>query len=134
MKGRETERLVVEAYDHAGWERVFQPPKAKYTNQDIFGLFDIVAYHPAVGLRFSQVKTNQTQGELGSFFEDSEFLAGEDRVSCEFVVYHDGTKGAEGFRVARRDGDTGYTWEFDNRDSDDETVSEGLTTFLKQGP
>ncbi len=42
--GRLMERAVA-AYmrDHLGWEDTWSPPRAKYSSQDIFGVWDIVA-------------------------------------------------------------------------------------------
>jgi hypothetical protein len=130
--GYDSEKLTVEAYETAGYDRVFTPPKAKFAEQDIFGLFDVAAYHHRTGLTFTQVKTNGAGG-ITSFFEDSDFLKDEHRINCEFVVRHteNARSGGVGWRVARRSYPRGYTWVFDNRAETLDDVAEPLADFLE---
>jgi len=41
--GKETEQAAVDLYEQAGYE-TYRPPKAKYGEQDVFGLYDLLAF------------------------------------------------------------------------------------------
>lgn len=43
MTGRETEGRCMDCLQYHGFQ-VYQPPKAKYREQDVFGLFDVLAF------------------------------------------------------------------------------------------
>jgi len=53
--GREMEREVMLKWEAAAYD-TWQPPRAKYSSQDIFELFDFVAVKPWHPVEFVQVK------------------------------------------------------------------------------
>lgn len=124
-KGRETEKLAKRAYEDAGYTHVYHPPKAKYRNQDVFDLFDLLAYHPDDGLHFAQVKTNRSAG-ITSWFPNTEFIQQLPATTVEFVVLHEGS----GWRLARP-ADDGYQWVYDGRSDGEDELHEGLTAALR---
>ena len=63
-KGYRSQAEAAEEYKKRGWE-VFMPPKSKYSTQDIFGMFDLVAISgDGSEIHFVQVKSNSTRGFL----------------------------------------------------------------------
>lgn len=108
-KGRDAERLVADRLEDCGYE-AWQPPKAKYREQDLFGLFDLAAVGHGT-LYLIQVKGGQRAAGIRSWFHDArrfEEELGDVRVAFVHVADNDDC------RVAVP-GPDGYTWEVDER-------------------
>jgi len=56
--GRDMERLVMKRWNWDGFT-CWQPPRAKYNSQDIFGLFDFIAVKPWCPVNLVQVKRSR---------------------------------------------------------------------------
>lgn len=123
-KGRQSELDAKDAYEAAGY-RVYHPPKAKYREQDVFGLFDLWSYHPQVGFVGTQIKTNRAQG-INAFFESAEPFREAENVRVEFLVRHEG----DGWRLAEAT-EGGYEWVYDDRDDGNGELAEGLTSHIE---
>lgn len=122
MPGRATEHLAVEDLQAAGYE-TFLPPKAKYREQDVFGLYDILAFGHGHLLGI-QVKGGRDASGITEWFEDARVHAGH---LSDFRVqfWH---RADDAWRVAVPTPE-GYTWEFDGREtapSDSRSVAEVL--------
>lgn len=62
MKGDERERQAVSIYQRAGYA-TYRPATVRYGENDIFGLFDLLAVKPSAGcVRGVQVKSNRAVG------------------------------------------------------------------------
>jgi len=123
-KGQDTEDKAQALYQSAGY-MAWQPPKAKYRSQDIFGLYDLLC----VGLGrvvAIQCKTNGARGIRG-WSEDASML--DDSIEgwhSEYAVrYPD-----EGWRILRPTGD-GYETAYDGREID-ETPADLLRSVLRR--
>jgi len=110
--GKTSERKAESVYNTAGY-RTWTPPKAKFREQDVFGLFDILALGHQQ-LRAVQVKTNRAAG-IKKWSTDAGHVEDVvDGVTAEMIVrYPD-----EGWRLLQPDGD-GYTVVFDGREIDE---------------
>lgn len=116
--GRETEQIAIDAYEAAGYE-VYQPPHAKYREQDVFGLFDILAFGHG-RLEAVQVKGGRDAAGIKQWFEDArpfEAHIGDLRL-CFMHRPH------EAWRVARS-AENGYQWVYDAR----KATSKGATSI-----
>jgi len=61
-KGAKNEREAAHAFQAAGWA-TYRPATVRYGENDIFGLFDLLAVHPdRQRVRAVQVKTNGNRG------------------------------------------------------------------------
>jgi len=61
-KGSKNERRAANAFKSAGWA-TYRPATVRYGENDIFGLFDLLAVHPdRQRVRAVQVKTNGNPG------------------------------------------------------------------------
>lgn len=86
-KGRETESSAVDLYERAGFE-TYRPPYAKFAEQDVFGLWDILAFgHDS--LIGCQVKTNRAT-PLAEFFRESEAYREHVGIVPHFIVLYEG--------------------------------------------
>jgi len=110
--GRGTEQHVAERFERAGCE-TWRPPKAKYRAQDIFGLYDLVAFGSG-SLYLVQVKGGRDAAGIENWM----------RAACEHDKHLDDVQPAfvhvtdTGCRLAvpRRDG---YAWVVDERPETD---------------
>lgn len=107
-KGRDAEKALLERYQAAGYQ-CYLPPLAKYREQDVFGLFDILAFgHDR--LEAVQVKAQRDAAGIKGWFDQARvFEAHIDGLRIGF-----GHKTGEGWRFARTAAD-GYQWVFDGR-------------------
>lgn len=111
-KGREAEQLAADAYQHVGYG-TYVPPKAKYRQQDVFGLFDLLAFgHDR--LEGVQVKASRDASGVNAWFKQTRPYEEHLRdFRCTFMHRKD-----DCWRVARRDGQT-WKWIYDNRPGSD---------------
>jgi len=108
--GREVEKLVADLYEEAGYE-TYIPPLAKYREQDVFGLFDILAFgHDR--LEGIQVKSSRDAAGIKAWFRDARVL--EEHVAGLRVSFVH--RKGNAWRVARTDSD-GYQWVYDGRET-----------------
>lgn len=108
--GRQAERHAVDRYQEAGYQ-VYLPPKAKYREQDVFGLFDLLAFgHDR--LEAVQVKAGRDATGIKAWFRDARVF--EERLTDLRVsfLHHK----ANEWRVARTAPD-GYQWVYDARET-----------------
>lgn len=107
-KGQVTEGYGVEAYTRAGYW-VYKPERARFGDNDVFNLFDILAFHPRAGLRMIQIKTNGARG-IREWNRKVEPFRRHPGLYPEFAVRVDG----EGWRLLRPTGN-GHTTAYDGR-------------------
>jgi len=108
-KGTETEQAAGALYEQADYE-VYIPPKAKWREQDVFGLFDLLAvgHGQMVG---AQVKTNRVR-QLADWMEQATVYAEMvEGLRVEYAVLYEG----EGWKIYRPD-ESGYTVAYDGRE------------------
>lgn len=120
--GKTSERKAESVYNTAGY-RTWTPPKAKFREQDVFGLFDILCLGHGQ-LRAVQVKTNAARG-IEKWSTDAGHVEDVvDGLNAEMIVrYPD-----EGWRLLQPT-DGGYTVVFDGREID-ETPATSLVDIL----
>ena len=127
-KGKETEQAAREAFESVGYE-VYIPPKAKYREQDVFGLFDLLCFGHD-GLIGVQVKTNHVQG-IHAWFEEAKVY--EEHLSDFHILYMvlhlDDDDVPVGWRVAQSTLED-YEWIWDGREFP-ETPSEEMLEVLR---
>lgn len=128
--GYQTELQGMKAYQRAGYW-CHKPESRSHpgqTNQDMWNLFDIAAFNPTLEeIRFVQVKTNSTQGELGEWCQRAKHFATVPGVQVEFGVRYD----REGWRVIKPGFDgRRYRTVVDTREWD-VPIDEGLSMFLR---
>jgi hypothetical protein len=122
MPGRETEHEVEELLEDSGFE-TYLPPKAKYREQDVFGLYDILAF--GLGRLYCiQVKGGRDASGITEWFEAAS--THEEHVEDLFVQFWHKTD--DGWRIAIPDGDS-YTWVLDERDGADSRLEEPTQVF-----
>jgi hypothetical protein len=122
MPGKATERLAVEDLQAAGYE-TYRPPKAKYREQDVFGLYDILAFGHGQLLGI-QVKGGRDASGITTWFEDAR--THEEHLTDVGVQFWHRTD--DTWRVAEPTPES-YAWEFDGREtvpSDSRSVAEVL--------
>jgi hypothetical protein len=108
--GRTYEKDVLNLYQQAGY-RTYLPPKAKFREQDVFGLFDLLAFgHDR--LEAVQVKGSRDAAGINDWFEDARVF--EEILTDLRLSFIHRSEGA--WRVARTTPD-GWTWVYDGRDS-----------------
>jgi len=111
-RGQETEAAAVDLYEAAGYQ-VWTPPKAKYRAQDVFGLFDLMAFgHDR--LEGVQVKTSKGRGITQWCEEARPFEEHVEDFRVRFVVLYPD----EGWRLYELDEDS-YTCVCDGREIDE---------------
>jgi len=108
MKGRDAEHYVAGRLEEAGYE-CYIPPKAKYREQDVFGLFDILCFGNG-RLLGVQVKAGRDAAGIKSWFHDAriyEETVDDLRIGFVHVC-------GEDIRLAYSAPD-GYEWTVDER-------------------
>jgi len=108
MTGRETEQIAMDLYQSHGY-MTYQPPHAKYREQDIFGLFDVLAFGHS-RLDGIQVKGGRDAAGIQDWFKDARVF--ERHIEDLRVTFMHRTQ--DSWRVARTTSD-GYEWVFDGR-------------------
>lgn len=73
LKGRDAERAVGGHLEAAGFE-VYQPPHAKFREQDVFGLFDLLAFGHGL-LMGIQLKTGRDASGINQWARDARVYA-----------------------------------------------------------
>jgi len=108
-KGQQNETHAVKAYERAGYW-VYKPERAQYGDNDVFNLFDLLAWHPRRGVVMCQVKTNRAAGIRRWMKAVEPFRR---TVGCrpEYAVRHD----SDGWRLLRPRMN-GYTTAYDGRE------------------
>lgn len=100
--------MAVDLYKKHGYE-TYLPPKAKYREQDVFGVFDLLAFgHDR--LEAVQVKAGRDAAGIEEWFLNTriyEEYIGD--LRCTFMHRKDGA-----WRIARREGND-YQWVYDGR-------------------
>lgn len=134
-KGRDTEQRAVSLYQQAGFE-TWLPPKAKFREQDVFGLFDLLAFGHGI-LAAVQVKTNRVDGINQWFADATPFEEHLRDWRVEFLCLSEtdaDDDGVEGWRLARPVDDDGrrmsYQWVYDGREIE-ATPSDALLDVLQ---
>jgi len=121
-KGREAERDVkdlFESLDH----QVYQPPKAKYREQDVFGLYDLLAFGHGQ-LRAIQVKGGRDAVGIQDWFGHAR--THEEQLADWTVLFVHVVE--DSVRVAATAPD-GYQWVYDGR-ADGRADSKALEEVL----
>lgn len=122
MPGRETEREVEDLLEESGFE-TYLPPKAKYREQDVFGLYDILAF--GLGRLYCiQVKGGRDASGIEAWFEAAS--THEEHVEGLFVQFWHRKEDA--WRIAVPDGDS-YLWVYDGRGGLDTAFEEPTQVF-----
>jgi len=121
--GRQAERDLAELYQQAGFE-VYHPPRAKYREQDVFGVFDLLAFGHG-RLEGVQVKAGRDAAGVIDWFDDVElYAAGVQGLTVAFAHRKEGC-----WRLARPS-PAGYRWVYDGRESTD-THDDGILDVLR---
>lgn len=108
-KGRDAEKLAVDLYTTLGYE-TYLPPKAKYREQDVFGVFDLLAFgHDR--LEAVQVKAGRDAAGIESWFDEARPY--EEHLNDLRLAFHHRKDGA--WRIARSTED-GWAWVYDGRE------------------
>jgi len=122
--GRGAEKRAKEVYEQAGYE-VYLPPLAKYREQDVFGLFDLLCYRRGalVGV---QVKASRHARGINDWMDAArpyqEHVGG---LYVEFLHSHKG-----GARLARP-ADDDWTWVYDGREHGEQARAALLDTLKR---
>lgn len=122
-KGTRRERQAADLYKQAGYA-VYRPATVQFGENDIFGLFDLLAVSPCdPRVHAVQVKSNRASGVRAwcrhtSLWRSLGWLT-------RYLVPVDG----EGWRLIEA-GDGGHTTVFDGRECDG-NMGEGLVEFLR---
>lgn len=132
-KGQRNEKRVAEIYEDAGY-LTYRPETTQYGENDVFGLFDMLALEPGHGLRMVQVKSNAANG-INQWCEDVHPFRITQGLSPEFVVVYDGIGGHDPTPwrcrlIVPMDGDDHMTL-VDEREDDREPNGEGVREFLQ---
>jgi len=72
MTGRETEDRALDVLQHHGYQ-TYQPPKAKYREQDVYGISDILAFGHGHELRV-QVKGGRKAAGINEWAEQARVM------------------------------------------------------------
>ena len=121
-KGTRREQQACEIYEEAGYT-TYRPATVQFGENDVFGLFDLIAVDKGRKPRFVQVKSNRAAG-INQWCRDVQALMPSEWAVSEFVVCHD----REGWRLLQPVGE-GYQTVYDGRDSDGD-MGEGLAEWL----
>ena len=124
-KGRRRERQADELYSNAGYE-TFRPPRSKFGETDMLGLFDIMAVKVGEPVRFIQVKSNQVS-DVNGWIRNARRFCDPDYVALDYLVCHD----YNGWRFIQESAD-GYETVFDERKHDC-NMGEGITEYIRNG-
>jgi len=110
MNRPDSENRAVDVYQQAGYQ-TYLPPHAKYREQDVFGLFDVLAFgHDR--LEAVQVKGGRDAAGIRSWFEDARVY--EEHIEGLRVTFLHRSEGA--WKVART-APGGYEWVYDGRET-----------------
>jgi len=109
-KGTRREQEACEIYEQAGFT-TYRPATVQYGENDVFGLFDLIAAHPDRRPHYVQVKSNVASGII-DWMVEAAGLVPEEHAEIRFLVCHD----REGWRMAKPARE-GYQWVYDGRDS-----------------
>jgi Holliday junction resolvase len=126
-KGTRRERQACEIYEQAGYE-TYRPATVQFGENDVFGLFDLIAVDPGRKPRYVQVKSNGATGIKKWTAEVFERMP-MSYMEAEYAVPYDG----EGWRVVKPvavDPHEHVTL-FDGRESD-ANMGEGLAEWLQE--
>ena len=123
-KGTRRERQAVELLQKTGYA-TYRPATVMYGENDVFGLFDVMAIAPDLPTRAIQVKSNRASGVIGWMHHTQLFR----RIGfkTEFWVCHD-TKGWRVFQAA----ESPYCVPYDGRERDD-AMGAPLVQWLQEG-
>jgi len=121
-KGREAERDVKDLFESLG-HQVYQPPKAKYREQDVFGLYDLLAFGHGQ-LRAIQVKAGRDAAGIQDWFGHAR--THEEHLADWTVLFVHVVE--DSVRVAATAPD-GYQWVYDGR-ADGRADSKALEEVL----
>jgi len=122
--GRGAEKRAKEVYEQAGYE-VYLPPLAKYREQDVFGLFDLLCYRndAVVGV---QVKASRHARGINDWMQQArDYQETVDGMYVEFLH-----SSAGGWRLARPTDDD-WTWAYDGREHGAEATQALLGTLKR---
>lgn len=121
-KGARRERQAAELFRSAGWA-VYRPATVKYGENDVFGLFDLLAISPAHSrVRAVQVKSNGARGIRA--YQRQTWLWRRLGWRCHYLVAYDD----EGWRYINVY-DDGWCNVVDERDRDC-AMGEAVTEWL----
>jgi Holliday junction resolvase-like predicted endonuclease len=122
--GRDAERELAGYYENAGFE-CYQPPKARYRQQDVFGEFDLIAFG-AGRLEFVQCKAGRDAAGITDWFKRTEAYEQAIRDASRLFAHRKG----EHWRLARPTG-AGYQWVYDGR-KHTEIFDQDITQALRR--
>ena len=127
-KGTRREQEACEYMQRAGYA-TYRPATVQFGENDIFGLFDVLAVAPDLPLRAVQVKSNRAVGRR-SWFDHTQLWRAHGFVT-ELWVCHD----HEGWRVIRcdtdpADGGVRHRVVYDGRDSN-ASMGDTLVQWIK---
>ena len=125
-KGTRREQQACEIYENAGYT-TYRPATVQFGENDVFGLFDVIAMSPNRKPRYVQVKSNGARG-ITQWTEDVCSLVPFEHAVCEFAVPYD----REGWRLIQVSQD-GREDVYDEREQWDGKIGEGLTNYLAPG-
>lgn len=109
-KGSRREREAVELYQQAGYA-TYRPATVQYGENDVFGLYDILAIRPEGPFRMCQVKSNRATG-IRSWCRHTSLWRSHGVVT-EYLVPVD----SQGWRLIRAT-DDGHETVVDEREAD----------------
>jgi Holliday junction resolvase len=122
--GRELERELMTTIEACGFD-VWQPPKAKYAEQDIFGLYDLLAFGHSQLLAV-QCKGGRDAAGVHDWFDVTRpHVETLPRFRPLFVH-----RAGSAWRVAEHDA-VGWSWQYDGR-QDEQQVTPDLIELLQQ--
>jgi hypothetical protein len=122
--GRDAEKRAKEVYETAGFQ-VYLPPLAKFREQDVFGLFDLLCYQSGtlVGV---QVKASRHARGINDWMQQArDYQETVDGMYVEFLH-----SSSDGWRLARPRA-VDWKWVYDGREHG-EQAREALLDTLKR--
>lgn len=125
-KGTRREQQACEIYEKAGYT-TYRPATVQFGENDVYGLFDLIAMHPSRKPVYVQVKSNGARG-ITQWVKDAQALMPFEHATVHFAVPYD----REGWRLIEVDSD-GRETVYDERDDWDGKLGEGLANYLSPG-
>lgn len=122
-KGGRRERQARELLQEKGY-RVEKAVRSQFNDNDFFNLFDLIAVKPDEKIKFIQVKSNGTGGELNNTMEEAGSLLPLEHCTVEFWIMYD----YKGWRVLRMRDE--WTEVLDERGSDSNIGEEVRHTYV----
>lgn len=122
-KGTRRERQAVDILQEAGYA-TYRPATVRFGENDVWGLFDVLAIAPHRPLRAVQVKSNTAAGVRA--WSRHTRLWRAHGWTTEYWVPVDN----RGWRVLRCTGTEGHETVYDGRESD-AAIGKGLVAFLE---